>query len=479
MKKNRILLTAGIIFLVACLCLTIIAAVTGGVLLLRSSRINLFATATPTAAPPPTSAPAQLPTPISEATPVPGATESSSVPADIASQMDTIQSDVAQMRGLNQPPDVNRALLTVDQLKQKVENNFLKDYTQTDVTDDVRVLSSFGLLEPGYDLYDLYLKLYTEQIAGYYDLETREMYVVLDQGFHGPQRSTYAHEYTHALQEYNYQVREKLNYNEEYCKKDSEYCAAIQSLIEGDASITEQSWLMLYGTAQDRKEIDQYYQNTPLSVYDSAPAFLKEDFVFPYRQGVDFVLSLFEKGNFAAIDKAYSDPPVSTEQILHPAQYPDDKPVTVDLPDIPKTLGRDLRELDRNVMGEWYTYLILGRGIKPAFQLPDDTAKKAAAGWGGDAYAVYWDEAAGKPVVILKTVWDTAPDASEFAAAFQTYGTGRWGQPGKPSTAGDTTWTASDGSSTLRLTNRTTIWVMAPSSGDAETLMQALAAGTN
>lgn len=479
MNNNRVVLSVVIFLAVACACLAAILAVSGGVYVLAGDWLgNLFPTSTPAAVPPtptplPTS-PTAVPAPLS-ATPTPAGQSAAPLPAAVARQMDQIEDEVARTRGLDQPPTVNRNLLTTDELRQQVESDFFKDYNPQDVEDDTRVLAAFGLIEPDYDLYSLYLDLYTEQIAGYYDLETDEMFVVLDQDFKGPQRSTYAHEYTHALQEYNHDVRTGMNYTEDYCDTDSEYCAALQALIEGDASLTEQSWLYLYGTDQDRQEIDEYYQNNDLSIFDSAPAFLQEDFIFPYLQGVDFALALFEKGGFAQIDQAYTDPPVSTEQILHPERYPDDKPVPVTLPDLTNVLGRELREIDRGVMGEWYTYLILARGADAAAQLPDDSAAVAAEGWGGDAYAVYWDETAGQPLVVLLTTWETSSEADEFAAAFQEYATARWGDAQPGAQADQFAWeSAVDGASLFQRNATETIWVIAPSADDAQRLLESL-----
>lgn len=479
MNNNRVVLSVVIILAVACACLAAILAVSGGVYVLGGNWLsNLFPSSTPTAAPatstPFPATPTAIPAPLS-ATPTPANQSGAPLPAAIANQMDQIEGEVARVRGLDQPPTVNRNLLTTEELRKKVEDNFFKDYNPQEVADDVRVLTALGLIEPGYDLYNLYLDLYTEQIAGYFDLDTEEMYVVLDQDFKGPQRSTYAHEYTHALQEYNHDVRVGMNYSEDYCKTDSEYCAAVQALIEGDASLTEQSWLYLYGTDQDRKEIDEYYQNNDLSVYDSAPAFLRDDFIFPYLQGVDFTLALFEKGGFTQIDQAYIDPPTTTEQILHPERYPDDKPVPVTLPDLSNTLGRELREIDRGVMGEWYTYLILARGAGTSFQLAEDQAAPAAEGWGGDGYVVYWDEAAGQPVVVLLTTWDSAAEADEFAAAFQDYAGARWGDALPGETANQSRWESSaDGASIFQHSAKETLWVIAPSADDAQLILESL-----
>lgn len=481
MKNNRIILSVGILLVLMCVCLAAIVVVGGGAYILGKDQLaSLFPSATLAPAPStPTPLPtvaAAIPTPVGTPTPGVGTPQAAAtIPPEVANQLEDIQGQVSRIRGLEQPDSISIAMLTSEQLRRKVEDDFLADYNEADVEDDVRVLSAFGLLESDYDLYNLYLELYTEQIAGYYDIDKDEMYVVQDEAFAGPQRSTYAHEFTHALQNFTHDVRESLNYNEDNCKVDSERCAAIQALIEGDASLTEQSWLYLYATDDDRQEIEDYYASADLSVYDSAPAFLQEDFLFPYSQGVDFVLTLFEDGGFERIDQAYIDPPVSTEQILHPERYPDDDPIVVELQDLTEVLGRDLRELDRGVMGEWYSYLILARGSSESFRIKDSQAAAAAAGWGGDAYAVYWDEDTGMPVTVLQTIWDTAGDASEFFDTVKMYGDRRWG----PSTAsaGGFGWDAGgEGAVRLLLSGDQTIWVTAPSVSDANLLIQSISA---
>ena len=90
-------------------------------------------------------------------------------------------------------------LLSPDQLRQNVINDFLADYTDEQVADDVLELSTIGLLEPNFDLRTFYVDLLSEQVAGYYDNETGEMFVVQGQGFQGPERLTYSHEFTHVL----------------------------------------------------------------------------------------------------------------------------------------------------------------------------------------------------------------------------------------------------------------------------------------
>jgi hypothetical protein len=384
-------------------------------------------------------------------------------------QIDQIQSQVIEERGLQPIHPVPVVLLSPDELRQNVTNDFLADYTDEKMADDLMELSTIGLIEPGFDMKAFYTELLSEQVAGYYDNDTQEMFVVQGQGFEGPEYLTYAHEYTHVLQDQTYDLKNGLNYNDDACEKDSERCAAIQALVEGDASLSEFTWFQNYATTQDKKQVLDFYNTMTSPVYDSAPAFLKDDFVFPYNQGLTFVQAIYDQGGWPAVDAVYNNPPVSTEQILHPEKYPSDTPIPVELPDLTSALGSGWREVSHNQMGEWYTYLILARAADANARLDDTTAQNAAAGWGGDEYQILHNDASNATAFVMKTIWDTPNDAGEFARAFQQYAEKRFGVTGTQQ--GDTfTWSYSGGYSSLYQSGDTTIWINAPDSATAQTL---------
>ena len=342
-------------------------------------------------------------------------------------------------------------------------NDFFKDYSTEDAHQDAVELSAFGLLDANFDLIKFYTDLYSEQIAGYYDDQNKEMYVIQGEGFKGLERMTYAHEYTHALQDQNYDFQKGLKLSDEDCKQDSERCSAIHALLEGDATVAQLQWFAEFATNQDRIDVLGATAGMKSPVYDSAPDFMKQDFLFPYTEGQTFVEALKGRDGWASVDAAFKNPAVSTEQILHPERYPDDQPVKVTLPDLTTSLGNGWNELEQDVVGEWYTYLILAHGIDPKTQLDDKQARQAAEGWGGDAYAVYTN--GDKIILILATQWDTENDAAEFTDAFRSYGKARYGRI-KADQNGDITWEFSGGYAEFRTISLTTTWVFAP---DAET----------
>lgn len=475
--SKRVLISIVVLVIAACLVLSVLAVV--GVLSLVpvSSTVSTVETqATPNGQTPTGQIPAgPASTPVGQ--PSMGTPQASSeagveIPADALNEMHSIEKQVEANRGLSLSGEITRTLLTPDQLRQRVIDEFLKDYTPEDMAVDQKVMNVFGLLPRDFDIKTLYTNLYSEQIAGYYDDKTNEMVVVQGQGFNGPERETYAHEFTHALQDSAYDLTNGLKTDEETCRKDSEYCAAVQSLIEGDATLSEQLWLYNDATQKDRDQIDEYYRNYKSPVYDSAPDFLKEDFLFPYDKGVNFVLGFYQQGGYPAVDKLYKNLPVSTEQIMHPERYPNDAPLKVDLPDFSAALGADWKEIERNNVGEWYTYLILAYGNAESYRLNQDQASKAAEGWGGDTYAVYSGPKDGDVALVYLSKWDTDADSQEFWQAFQEYAKDRWGKPSQ-SGSDRLEWSSTDTGAVLveREANGQVLWVVAPDAQTIDTLV--------
>jgi hypothetical protein len=356
------------------------------------------------------------------------------LPPDVANQMDTIQDQVIQIRRLIPTHALLRATLSDSQLREQVTQDFFKDYTRENASDDVLELSLLGLLEPGFDLYDLYIDLYSEQVAGYYDPKTKEMFVVQGNQFGGLQRMNYAHEFTHALQDQVYDLQDGLKLKDELCKQSSEYCNAVRALIEGDATFTEQLWFIEDASQNDRLDVQDFYGSYKSPVFDSAPAYLKKDFLFPYKQGMEFVQSLYDRDGYAAVDAAFKNPPRDTEQVLHPDLYPASQPAQISLPDFLPALGNGWREVDRNMLGEWSTYLVLSSGADLKYQLPDSQARPASAGWGSDSLVVYRQGATQAGALVLRSNWDTPKDAGEFWRALQDYAKKRWGAPTRSAT---------------------------------------------
>ncbi len=236
------------------------------------------------------------------------------------------------------------------------------------------------------------------------------------------ERLTYAHEFTHALQDQHFDLEALGLRDDAEDEYDGEYLTAIRALIEGDASLIQQQFLQSYYSPGEAVRLMKESMDVDMSVLDSAPDVLRESLYFPYMQGLTFAQALYEDGGWAALDAAYANPPRSTEHILHPDRYlAGDLPQLVSLPPLTDTLGTGWRQVDADTLGEYFTRLYLAQ------QIPGEQAEAAAEGWGGDWYAVHHRQADGALVMALRSAWDSPADAEEFVDAYVAYAEGRFG----------------------------------------------------
>jgi len=135
----------------------------------------------------------------------------SNLPAEVAGSMDEIQQQIIDLRACSQPGIFIATCLPPTSCARTAER-FRRDNTPKTSATMWLCCQPLGLLEADFDLGTFYTNLLSEQIAGYYDDETKEMYVVGEQ-FSGMERLTYSHEYVHALQDQNYDIANGLQYD--------------------------------------------------------------------------------------------------------------------------------------------------------------------------------------------------------------------------------------------------------------------------
>ena len=354
--------------------------------------------------------------------------------ADVTALLETIGPAVAELRGLRQW-DVPASLLTREMLEAKLESEFADEYPAEEAELDQLEWELLGILRPGQDIVELQKSLLTEQIIGFYDSESEEMFAIGDDSTPVPLVIwTLAHEYVHALQDREFDLDA---IEESIGEKNHDALIAFRALVEGDASIAGAQYTI---ASLSREEMDALAStgDSPGNAFLSAPRALREILLFPYRAGSDYVSSLLS-GGWSAVDDAYARLPLSTEQVIHPKKYQEnEEPLEVDLPDVTATLPETWKEVRRNVTGEFFIGVLLEHGIDAP------TARLAAEGWGGDAYALYRDES-GEGLMTMKFRWDTGADLDEFWTALVDFLAG--GGLGSGSSQADETtavWSGAD-----------------------------------
>ncbi|MFN8591703.1 MAG: hypothetical protein U0031_09615 [Thermomicrobiales bacterium] len=341
--------------------------------------------------------------------------------AALESELDRIAKETAEIRGLPPLAEIDDVFVTRDQLLAMMPGMIAEDLDPAEAKAQARALIALGLLPEGTDLYDLTVRLLGEQAAGFYDPRTDEMLVVSEGSDElGGEEYFYSHEVVHALQDANLDPNDKM---EEMTGLNGDADLAALAVYEGDAVVTSNAYLEKHpGLALEIVATAA----TDYPELDAAPGAMAAALLFPYTDGASFIERLRGEGGWDAVNAAYADFPASTEQVLHPAKYLErDAPAEVPLPEA-SVLGRDWTLVDDDTLGEFQTGLLLanlapGEGFNEVtgeIAIPE-AARNAAAGWDGDRYALWSDDA--NDVLVWRSVWDTESDARAFSRALAQF----------------------------------------------------------
>jgi hypothetical protein len=318
-----------------------------------------------------------------------------------------------ELRGLEfiEAPAVT--VVTPDELARRVAELIEEDLDPDDLAVDERFLQMMGMLDVGTDYAGLVVALYEEQVAGFYDGETRELVVGGDSAELTPLAKTVVlHELVHALADQHFGFHgefTRLLDEERY-----DEALALQALIEGDAIFHQLDYVQTLSPAELLQLLEEQ-TTADLDVFASSPGFLQDSLMFPYEEGFSLVAELVSAGGVDAVNRAYENPPQITEAVLHPDRYFGQEaprlvePVGIELP------GFEVYE--SGTYGEWATKLLLRDGV------PRGEASQAADGWGGDSYTILFDE--DDVVFAWEYLGDSERDAIELVEALVEVAEGR------------------------------------------------------
>ena len=360
--------------------------------------------------------------------PFPEATPFSS---EMTAELHQIRDTAAKARQLDAVDGITEGTLTREQL-QGYYNEVANLSQESDDNGDLQVwntvLRLLQMLAPGEDYMQESANSLGEDVLGLYFFDDDELVMIDDGGgqsavLNSDEGAEIAHEYVHSFQDsaFDYDHLVDLATKEKKDKSNTEYSVTIDALMEGDAQTASiayigqklgyagfQDWLNTASDSSEAQASDTENANTETA--------LDRMGMFPYDQGMTFVLYLWYKGGWDQVDKAYDDPPKTTEQILHPQRYLDgDEPLDLKIPDLSKSLSKGWKQIDDSVFGEFdiYNYLLTGGAT-------ESQAASAADGWHGGRMAVYDYESDPNRVILDVTLaFDDEEQAAEFFGNFQ------------------------------------------------------------
>lgn len=350
--------------------------------------------------------------------------------------------DVVAIRGLEFKEEIAVANQTLEEFESYLDAEMDRAIPPERADAFGRVVNKLGLYRGPVieDTAELMKFVMTSQAAAYYDPEASAFYVLFDEAPMLLLAPIYAHELYHGLQDQYYDLDAYLLDASSEGLNDDETLAR-QAVVEGEATYIMTLWMtremtgqvpqgfLLDMAVQMQAQLDgpalrtmmesqilpaEFGDDLSVAVdaMDEIPPFLLETMIGAYLKGMGFVHSVVRDG-WDAAELLYSDPPQSTEQILHPEKWKDrDEPVEIDFERIETSSAfDDWTLLDSNVIGELQWRIIFNEAAMY------DRATDVAAGWGGDRFAVL--ERNGELLLLVYTTWDSEADAEEFASAYE------------------------------------------------------------
>lgn len=330
---------------------------------------------------------------------------------------DQVLAQMSQILDLPIKRPLKKSLRSRDQIRAYLlkQENSDKDKAQRYADD--KSLEAFGLIPKNFPLDSFMIDLLTDQIAGMYDPKAKEFYIA-DWIPIDDQRDVMAHEMTHALEDQSFHIESWIN----AARPNDDAEMARDSVSEGTAIAA----MIDYGLREQHVGLRDLPDMSDLigagamggmnndPALAKAPQYIQDSLVFPYLQGAEFSQQFLKAHTgWADLNLLFENPPVSTQQIMHPALYfKGVKPVVVTFPKFKHVVPRDWKLLEENVMGEFGLQEVLKQ------YLGQRRAEAISPAWAGDRYAVFEDSKTGDTPVVFKLTLDSSDHAASFFTAF-------------------------------------------------------------
>ena len=336
-----------------------------------------------------------------------------------------IERGLETLRGLKFVTPVPMEVKSPEELRGYLVQELERQYSPAQVHGLQRVYERLGLLPPTVDLGEALLKLYTSQIAGFYDPRVGTLFLVPSgvpaQGWmmsflqfmlHRDlvNEMLLAHELTHALQDQHFGVLAMADDPE-----DDDRSLAIHAVVEGDATLAGFAYVLGGLPEGSLMELVERLDAVPAELeaaLPDTPAVLRESLVFEYSAGARFVAQAYLRAGWPGVNALLAHPPTSTEQILWPERYfaRPDSPTEVRLGGLDDYRTSDeWTVVEENTLGALTVRILAERFLDPS------RAEQIARGWDGDRLLAF--DRAGILHLYWMTIWDSEGDARRFFMA--------------------------------------------------------------
>jgi hypothetical protein len=308
--------------------------------------------------------------------------------------------------------------ITREQINRYLQDRIKEATKPAELRAEELTLKKFGFVPQSFDLRKNTIDLLTEQAAAFYDFHRKKLFIS-DWAQTSMRDVALIHELAHALADQSFSLEKFTRKVEE----DSEKSLARQAVVEGQAMwLTSAVIARREGRPKEKSgSNDEAEPSGKFPVFDEAPLYIRENLIFPYSAGEQFQDAVYDKDHQAAFAQVFRDPPVSSQQVLHPDKYfAHIVPAVPELPKDPKGSRRFaegvLGELDHSVLLRQYT--------------TRDDADEVAPKLAGSQYRLLEGKRMGKNArpILLEYVsqWSDPATARRFFHLYRKVLEGKW-----------------------------------------------------
>ena len=343
----------------------------------------------------------------------PSATAGSQSSQAFMQAADQVLAEMSKILDLPILEPLKKSLRSKEQIRAYLIQQEKQDRTDAQRYADDKSLEAFGLIPKGFPLDSFMLDVLTDQIAGLYDPKAHEFYIA-DWIALEDQKPVMAHELTHALEDQSFHIESWIK----AARPNDDAELARDSVSEGSAmcAMVDYSLRDDHLGVRDLPDVAGFIRVHAVAEMDKdpklskAPIYIRDELLFPYLAGTSFTQEFLKSHTgWSDLKLVFENPPVSTQQIMHPALYLKGvKPVPVSLPDWKGVAPSDWKLLEENVLGEF--------GLDEVLKtyLGQQRADALSAAWAGDRYAVFEDEKTHQTALVFRLALDNQEDAAGF-----------------------------------------------------------------
>ena len=350
-----------------------------------------------------------------------------------------IEGEISQIRGLQFKWSIDVAVQSPSEFQAYAERQIDLQYSTMDWEYYDQVIRKLGLYSGAFILdRSLVLTFLQAGALAYYDPDVDRFYILKQNLPENVLDAVLAHELCHGLQDQHFDLNRYLPAQVDSLNSDEQL--ARQAVGEGEATYIETIWALnnrngrmpgrgllqsmigsqmrfdVQSLRDGMKQVARLQGGSPreLQTIDKLPDFMILQQAIVYIFGMNFVHQIQGYG-WNTVDRLYTEPPVSTEQILHPGKWvAGETPDRFTWPPFHEAgLFDNWMLLDEDTIGE-----LTWRIIFSEFDM-EVRGESAAQGWNGDLYSVFQSRDGRDLLLLVYSSWDTEDDADDFADAYR------------------------------------------------------------